>query len=663
MNQRYRAFMTYNHADEATAKWLHAKLEHFVIPSRLRAQQRSGRTLAPIFRDRDELSASGELNDGLKTAIEQSAALVVICSPAAARSAWVNAEIEWFRRSNPAAPIACVIVGGEPGDPDNECFPPALDDLDGGPAHGRAAADLRPGVDSKHDAVLRIAASLLGVGFDALKQRNQSRRIRILLAINLAGAVVAAMLAVLAWIAVQESKDSARRQAQAEQLVTFMLGDLRSRLEPIGRLDVLDAIGDEASDYFASLESDDETDGVLLSRAKAMRQVGDIRLKQGRSQDAESSFSQALSLNVELARRAPRDQERLYELAQAEFWAGYAQIINDDLPAALPHMRRYLDHATALSVLDPGNSSYELEVAYANVSLGSLSADMAEPRRAGEYFSAAETVVRRLLSSDPGSQLLRTELAQVIAWQATAAFERGDLQTAVQAFDEQSRLLRGLAQEAPDDSRQQLYLAIALQLFGEALGLDGQMEQARSTFFEAHKIFSRLVELDPDNRGWRRNMARSHWYLGRIAEVEGDIDLALQYHTRAAAMLSEMVEQDPDQARWRWDLAQTVASELRIRRQYRRDEQATVTGQISEIESGELRTLHFVCELALNEGLPDACQPAVARAFEAVQATQVTEAYLALYSVLRAQADPRQDEVWDTLSEKGFRGRQFVDTL
>ena len=59
---RYKAFISYNHADEAWAKWFHSRLERYRIPGKLVGKTTSHGTipkrLQPIFRDRDELSAA-----------------------------------------------------------------------------------------------------------------------------------------------------------------------------------------------------------------------------------------------------------------------------------------------------------------------------------------------------------------------------------------------------------------------------------------------------------------------------------------------------------------------------------------------------------------------------------------------------------------------------
>ena len=52
-----------------------------------------GPRIAPVFRDRDELPTTNDLGEAVRAALRDSATLVVICSPAAARSPWVREEI------------------------------------------------------------------------------------------------------------------------------------------------------------------------------------------------------------------------------------------------------------------------------------------------------------------------------------------------------------------------------------------------------------------------------------------------------------------------------------------------------------------------------------------------------------------------------------------
>src|ERR1700728_3761938 len=127
---KYRAFLSYSHRDAAWAKWLHKALETYSIDKDLigreTAQGPIPKTLRPVFRDREDFSAGHSLTEQTAAALEASQSLVVICSPNAARSEYVNEEIRRFKALGRAAYVIPVIVDGIPGDPQNECFPAAV---------------------------------------------------------------------------------------------------------------------------------------------------------------------------------------------------------------------------------------------------------------------------------------------------------------------------------------------------------------------------------------------------------------------------------------------------------------------------------------------------------------------------------------------------------
>ncbi|MEO7366004.1 MAG: toll/interleukin-1 receptor domain-containing protein, partial [Sphingomicrobium sp.] len=162
---KYYAFLSYSHADATTADWLHGALEGFRTPSALAGQLTENgvtpRRLTPIFRDRHELSASQDLGKGIRDALDSSRFLIVLCSPTAATSRWVNAEIDMFKRHSPDGCVLAAIIAGEPfasdipGREAEECLPPALRqkyDRRGRPTTRPAeplAADLRDHRDGK----------------------------------------------------------------------------------------------------------------------------------------------------------------------------------------------------------------------------------------------------------------------------------------------------------------------------------------------------------------------------------------------------------------------------------------------------------------------------------------------------------------------------------
>ncbi|MGC1729955.1 MAG: toll/interleukin-1 receptor domain-containing protein, partial [Steroidobacteraceae bacterium] len=251
---RYKAFISYSHRDELWATWLHKALESYRPPKQLVGTQTSRgavpRRLSPVFRDREELASATDLGEVISAALRESACQIVICSPSAACSKWVNEEILAFKRLGREDRIFCLIVAGEPNATDmpgraaEECFPPALrfhlaaDGTLGSSRTEPIAADARPGKDGRFLAKLKLIAGVLGVGFDALRRREQQRRNRRLAIIAgsaTAGMVLTSALAVYALIERGVArKQTVRAEAEAEtaKQTTKFLVDLFKISDP-----------------------------------------------------------------------------------------------------------------------------------------------------------------------------------------------------------------------------------------------------------------------------------------------------------------------------------------------------------------------------------------------------------------------------------------------
>ena len=71
---KYRAFISYSHADTAEAKWLHRALETFRIDKDLAGRATAlgpvPKWLKPIFRDRDDFVAGHSLTEQTRAALD-----------------------------------------------------------------------------------------------------------------------------------------------------------------------------------------------------------------------------------------------------------------------------------------------------------------------------------------------------------------------------------------------------------------------------------------------------------------------------------------------------------------------------------------------------------------------------------------------------------------
>ncbi len=528
----YRAFISYSHRDAAWADWLHRALETYRVPSRLvgttTAHGTIPRRLSPVFRDRDELSSAPELGTKINAALGQSENLIVICSPASASSRWVNEEVLAYKRMGRAGRIFCLIVEGEPDATDlpgreaEECFCPALrfaTDADGRAATEHTepiAADARPGKDGKPNAKLKLIAGMLDVGFDALARREAHRRRRRLLAVtaaSLLGMAIATVLAIAAYIA---RNDAQRRQVQAEDILGFMLGDLRKKLATVGRLDLMVAVDDKATTYFDTLQPRDLSEHALEEQARLLTGIGEVRLDQGHADKAMLAFRDAYARSSELYRRQPGNGQRLFDLAQAEYWIGFVFWRQGRLDDAETWLTRYRDSAQRLAAMDRGNFAWQREVAYGDVNLGTLALARNRDHQAEAIFQSAYALYLGWMKSHPRATDLRDEAGNVASYLGSLAMNDGRLADARDRFTEQVAYIAANRAAEPANAQWQAEWPGARLFLAQVQAETGEVAAARSGAMDATALSETLTRQDPTNKPWQLQLGTDYWWQARL---------------------------------------------------------------------------------------------------------------------------------------------------
>ncbi len=253
MEKQYQAFISYSQKDKRWAKKFHRHLEAYRVPDEIDVQGLDNkRKLGRIFRDEDELSSAPSLSQALTEALDSAENLIVLCSPNAAKSHWVNEEIKYFKSRKDRGKVFAIIVQGAPnsGNPETECFPPALrfkvdnqgevTDIPDEPL----APDLNK--DSFLKVKVRLIAGILNIKYDQLYNRElKIKRRRI---INTA--LFSVMLTAIVLLMISSQYQRAEKFRQAE----------------------------------------------LVSRSSSLVSQGERGLDAGANRFAEEKFSQALNL-------------------------------------------------------------------------------------------------------------------------------------------------------------------------------------------------------------------------------------------------------------------------------------------------------------------------------------------------------------------------------
>lgn len=180
MGREYRkfAFISYSHRDMGVAKWLQRRLEHFRLPTESHNEIEAGcRYLRPVFRDQSDLN-TGILSDELRTHLEESKFLILICSKDSAASQWVSDEAKAFVEMGRLDRIIPVIIP-DGTTAETDLFPKYLREYFAEHPE-QVLLGVNIGEVGREKALIRVVSRMLGLSFDTLWQRHRrQRRIRI----------------------------------------------------------------------------------------------------------------------------------------------------------------------------------------------------------------------------------------------------------------------------------------------------------------------------------------------------------------------------------------------------------------------------------------------------------------------------------------------------
>jgi serine/threonine-protein kinase len=550
-------------------------------------------------------------------------------------------------------------------------------------ADGLLAEDIALMVDGRPEkrpaSALEVADRLRRLDERRTRRAARLRRKVLRRRLRFHGAVAAVVLLVVTIVAVQAIR--ARRQAdrlrgQAEDLVSFMLGDLYDRLEPIGRLDVLDSAGEEVLKYYESLQEDEITDTSLAKHVKALNKLGDVRMAQGNLGGALVYFQKSLQFAKALHDRDPNDPQRKFDLGQSHFWVGDGYLRLGGIEDALTHMQRYLDLSLDLVEHQPNNSDWQFEVACGHTNIADVLTRSGEDLAlAGKHYRKALEISRELVALKPDSALYRIRLAKgntkLGIWMETSG---SDLPLALSRYEEALEELEDLVDLDPTNMGLKRQLTNVYDRAGNLAMQIGEATEA-TRYLQCQKdLCTDLTSIDPSNVEWQEICVNNHINSGIALSLQGFTGQALERYGAALHGTSDRPEIQRLQAAAHNQMGRIYLDSGNLSRALEAAQRAHVLiVQLAEARPNDRSVLQTRAECHLLEGDIHAAQGRYGEAedswqhaLEAIRPIAQTSAYYRLLDPwIRAKLSLGQYEEVKTqarlLLDIGYRGRLFIE--
>jgi serine/threonine protein kinase/tetratricopeptide (TPR) repeat protein len=335
-------------------------------------------------------------------------------------------------------------------------------------------------------------------------------------------------------------------RAQADYLVTFMIFDLRKKLEPIGRLDALEDAARMAKGYFESVKRGDVatmTPEAQGTYASALIDLGHLLREQGHLDEALDTFREARDILTPLVARFSAPWLRK-NLALVDAGTADTLLLELRLEDAIATYRAAIASYEGFARDDPRDAAALAEAANCELSMTTAFRNLGRADEALESARRAIDAARRALAADPASERAKSCLAWALWSMGATLDQRGDCDGALASLREATATARALATAEPGNFHHWQAVATFEGALAQVLARCGAPEDALASYGRAIEVRAGLAARDPANLEWQRLLAFDHRHLAEIYVQREDFVEAAKGYEAAREIMERLLAQD-----------------------------------------------------------------------------------------------------------------------
>jgi tetratricopeptide (TPR) repeat protein len=570
----YDAFVSYSHAkDKPIAAALQSVVQKLGKPWYQRRALR-------VFRDDTSLSATPHLWPTIELALGQSRYFILLASPEAAVSKWVNRELAYWLDHNSIDTVLIGVTDGElawdegVGDfasRENMPLPPALA---GRFANEPKWVDLRgyrSGVNSRDAKFIEhsadLAAAIHGTPKeDLLSQEVRQQRRALTLCWSAVGSLmILSGLATWQWrettvsrrVAVAEAVRAERNFGAAKTTVDSVIVDLVEGLKDVEglRAEAARRILSRAEAAVGQLAVRTEDDPeVRISQAVMFEQYSDIYFRLGDMRLAVEYAWKPIETFRALAAKEPSNSKWRHLLSLSLITVGKMLAVQGDRSGALTAHRESLDIVRALAAEDPGNTQRKSDLSVNLQYIGDALVVQGDRMGALDAYREALDIARALAAKEPGNTLLQQNISSGLERVGDTLLLQTNRTGALAAYREMLDIARTLVATDPNNTAWQHAVTTSLERIGSALLEQGDVADALASQRESLDAERSLAAKDPSNKQWRRDVSIGLEKVGIALHAQGDLAGALSAFRESLDIRRELAAKDPSNGIWQRDV-------------------------------------------------------------------------------------------------------------
>jgi tetratricopeptide (TPR) repeat protein/class 3 adenylate cyclase/tRNA A-37 threonylcarbamoyl transferase component Bud32 len=420
--------------------------------------------------------------------------------------------------------------------------------------HERAA--YRRGIMRTAALALVVIGLVTGLAIYAFVERHEARQQTKEASAQRAAAQEQARIAETRRLAAQAAEKNANdARDQADGLIDFMLYDLRDKLKPLGRLDVLDDVAKKAKEYLDGLPKELMTTSRLQQQANMLDNLGDVRVAQGKLQDALNAYQQALALAHRLAEQDQSNLGWQRGLSVSYDRVGNILVAQGKLQDGLDAYQKSLKIRQTLGEHDQSNSGWGRDLSVSYNKIGEVLVAQGKLQEALDAYQQGLVIAKRLAEQDKSNSVWQRDLSLSYNDVGGVLAAQGKLQDALDAYQQGLKIRETLVGQDASNTGWQRDLSVSYDRIADVLVEQGKLQEALDAYRQSLKIRRTLAEQDASNSGWQRDLAVSYNKVGNVLVAQGKLQEAEDSYQQDLAISKRLADQDQSNSIWQRDLS------------------------------------------------------------------------------------------------------------
>ena len=327
-----------------------------------------------------------------------------------------------------------------------------------------------------------------------------------------------------------------RARGSAEDVISWTLNELRAKLQPLGKLELLDDIGATADTYYQNLPPGERNAASETRRARVFLVRGDVLFQRNELPKAMELYREGIAILERLTTAGTSNDEARKWQAVLVSRMGDALRCHGKSAEALTMRQRELELTRAVVATNPEDSQRQHNLC---ISLRKLAECLYDERQFDAARSALDESIALSRSKYPAHLPFALEVSA--SWEKWA--QRNE--AAIGIYREVIALFSDALNDTPDHVKELRYLFQCHTSIAEAYIEVGSLDEARKSYTTARDLRERFARIDPTNRDVRGDLGNLLHVSGLLHLKDGNEAAALADFRGSMDIYAELSREDP----------------------------------------------------------------------------------------------------------------------